>query len=147
LQASSPKPGATLHRPPRTVSLSFTEAPAKGARARVVDGCRRALPAAVSVEGSDVVVALEGGRPGRWTVAYNAVSSVDGHRVRGKLTFRVSGAKRCGAEPDDEIAAGPNPGIVDNPDPPDETGASWIWWVAGGTILVAAAALLIRRST
>lgn len=148
LQATSPEAGATVPNAPKNVTVTLTQAPTKGAEVRVQDGCRRSVPSAVSVADRDLVVALEGGRPGAWKVFYRAVSSVDGHQTRGTLTFKVSGKRDCGrgdVEPDDEIAAGGNPGIVDNPNPPDEGGTSWLWWVAGGTVAIAAVAFLIRR--
>ena len=146
LQSTSPEAGSTLRKTPKRVTITLTEAPTRGAEARAVDGCKKAVPAALSVEGSDIVLSLEGGEPGRWKVSYRAVSSVDGHQTRGTLAFKVAGTKDCAAGDDAEIDAPDNPGIVDNPNPPDEGGSSWLLWVLGGTVVVAAGAFLIRRS-
>lgn len=146
LRATSPEAGATLRKAPKRVTITLTQAPTAGAEARAVDGCKKAVPAAVSVEGDDIVLSLEGGRPGNWKVSYGAVSSVDGHKTKGTLAFKVSGNKDCSGADDDKIDAPDNPGIVDNPNPPDEGGASWLLWVVGGSAVLALGAFLIRRS-
>lgn len=149
LQATSPQRGANVGTAPDRVTITLTEAPSKGAQARAVDGCKRKVPADVSVDGSDVVLSLQGGGPGRWKVSYRAVSSVDGHLAKGSFGFTVSGTEDCPAketeEPDD-IDAADNPGIVENPNPPDD-GVSWILWVVGGTVVISVAASLVRRSS
>jgi len=147
LRSTTPEAGAKLRTPPKEVRITLTEAPTKGAEARAVDGCKRRVPAAVSVNGNDIVLALRGGEPGNWKVSYRAVSSVDGHQTRGKLAFSVTGKKDCSRDKGDDIDAADNPGIVENPNPPDEGGMSWLLWVGGGTVFLGLAALFIRRNT
>ena len=151
LQGTSPEDGATVgNRPPR-ITITLTEAPSRGAEARATDGCKRVVPADVSVDGSDIVLTTGGGQPGVWKVSYRAVSSVDGHQTRGKFGFTVRGKKDCSREqteePEDEIDAADDPGILENPDPPDEGGTSWLLWVGVGTVVVAGAAFMVRRSS
>lgn len=149
LQGTSPEDGATVRKVPGEITVTLTEAPAKGAEAKATDGCKKKVPAVVSVEGNDVVLSLGGGQPGKWKVSYGTVSAVDGHETRGAFAFMVSGKKECGAadvdDPKVDIDAAENPGIIDNPDPPDE-GPSWLVWVGGGTLILVTAAFALRRS-
>jgi copper resistance protein C len=146
LQGTNPEDGSKIGSPPKEVTISLTEAPTRGAEARASDGCKRRVPAAVSVDGNDIVMALEGGEPGKWKVSYQAVSAVDGHRTRGEIAFSVGGEKDCSRnEPEDEVDAADDPGIVENPNPPDE-GISWLIWVAVGTVVVAGIAFVLRRA-
>ncbi len=148
LRSTSPRNGARVPRPPNEVTITLTEAPAPGAQARATDGCDRRVPGAVSVDGDAIVLSLEGGEAGRWNVSYSAVSSVDGHRTRGRIGFTVSGDKDCTSDREDiDIDAGDEPGIIQNPDPPDDSSTQWIWWVVGGTVALGALALLIRRAS
>lgn len=151
LQGTSPEDGSTVPKPPGRVSITLTEAPTRGAEASATDGCKRDVASAVSVDGSDIVVTIDGGEPGRWKVTYRAVSSVDGHQTKGKVGFEVAGKKDCSSgdaeEPEDEIDAADDPGIVENPNPPDEGGMSWLLWVAVGTVALVIVAFLVRRSS
>lgn len=149
LERTSPENGATVHKVPAEITVTLTEAPTKGAEAKATDGCKKKAPAVVSVEGNDIVLSLQGGQPGKWKVSYGTVSAVDGHETRGAFGFTVSGKKDCSSadedDPKDDIDAAENPGIIDNPDPPDE-GPSWLVWVGGGTLVLVAAAAALRRS-
>ena len=149
LRATNPEDGSKVASPPDEVTITLTEAPTRGAEARATDGCKRRVPAVVSVDGNDVVMALRGGEPGKWKVSYQAVSSVDGHRTRGEFSFTVGGKKDCSPdEPDDsrdDVDAADDPGIIENPNPPDE-GISWLIWVALGTVVVAGIAFGLRRA-
>lgn len=149
LQGTNPEDGATVAKPPSEIRVTLTEAPTRGAQARATDGCKRKVPAAVSVDGNDIVLSVQGGERGKWKVTYQAVSSVDGHQTRGNIAFTVSGKKDCTPdEPDDtgdDIDAVDDPGIIENPNPPDE-GVSWLVWVGGGTILLVGLAFIVRRS-
>ena len=150
LQGTSPEDGTTVGKRPERITITLTEAPSRGAEARATDGCKRGVPAGVAVDGSDIVLTIDGGEPGKWTVSYRAVSSVDGHQTKGKFGFTVSGKKDCSREaeaPDDQIDAGDGPGILENPDPPDEGGTSWLLWIVLGTVVLAAAAFVVRRSS
>lgn len=148
LRGASPEDGSTVGKVPLEITVTLTEAPAEGATVKATDGCKKKLPAVVSVEGNDMVLSVRGGQPGRWKVSYRAVSAVDGHRTRGAFGFRVSGSKDCNTatedDPADDIDAGGGPGIIENPDPPDE-GTSWWVWVGGGTLILVAAAFALRR--
>ena len=149
LQATSPEDGSKVGRPPGQITVTLTEPPTQGAEARATDGCKRKVPGAVSVDGDDIVLSLDGGEPGRWKVAYQAVSAEDGHQTRGSFAFTVSGKKDCSrdepGDSEDEVDAGDDPGIIENPNPPDE-GVSWLVWVGGGTVLLIGLALVLRRS-
>lgn len=151
LQGTSPTDGSKVGKPPAEIRVTLTEAPTRGAEARVTDGCKRNVPASVSVDGSDVVLSFQGGEPGKWKVIYQTVSSVDGHETGGNFSFTVSGKKDCNREenprddPEDEIDAADDPGIIENPDPPDE-GTSWLVWVGGGSILLLGLAFVVRRA-
>lgn len=150
LQGTSPVDGSTVGEVPGTISITLTEAPTRGAEASAIDGCRSKVPAAIAVEGDDIVLTPAGGEPGRWKVKYRAVSSVDGHQTRGSISFTVRGKKDCSSEEPEEsgdvIDAADNPGILDNPNPPDD-GSSWLLWVAGGTLVLLVLAFVIRRSS
>lgn len=153
LEGTTPADGSTVKKIPSEIRVTLTEAPTRGAEARATDGCKRKVPASVTVDGNDVVLALQGGERGRWKVSYEAVSAEDGHQTRGTFAFTVSGKEDCtkdkpdGAEddPEDEVDAADDPGIIDNPDPPDE-GTSWLVWVGGGTILLVGLAFVVRRA-
>jgi methionine-rich copper-binding protein CopC len=149
LEGTSPADGSKVGKPPSEIRVTLTEAPTRGAEAVATDGCKRKVPAAVSVDGSDIVLSLQGGERGKWKVTYQAVSSVDGHQTRGKFAFTVSGKKDCSRdepdEPEDDVDAGDDPGIIENPNPPDE-GISWLVWAGGGTILLVGLAFVVRRS-
>lgn len=110
------------------------------------DGCNRLVPVAVSVVRSRIVLALEGGEPGDWTVRYRAVSSVDGHQTGGRFQFTVEGPRSCGdPEPEDEIAAQDNPGIIENPDPPGGGPSAWPWFLVAGALLLTGIALWVQK--
>lgn len=154
LHGTNPADGSTVGKPPSEIRVTLTEAPTSGAEGRVTDGCDRKVAAPVSVDGSDIVMSTRGGERGRWKVTYRAVSSVDGHTTRGNFGFTVSGKKDCSkpdeaddpqGDPEDDIDAGKGPGIIENPDPPDE-GASWLVWVGGGTVLLMGLAFVVRRA-
>ena len=148
LQGMSPEDGAKLGKAPREIRVTLTEAPTRGPQARVTDGCKRPVSGRASVDGNDIVIALRDGEPGKWNVSYRAISSVDGHQTRGKLDFTVRGTKDCTLdEPEDEIDAGDSPGIIENPNPPDEGSNAWIIWLVGGTVAVAGLAFFVRRSS
>ena len=150
LQGTRPEDGSTVGRAPSEVTVTLTEPPTKGAEATVSDGCKKFVPAVVSVQGNDIVLSPAGGEAGKWKVSYRAVSAVDGHQTRGKFTFTVRGKRDCTTpgdevDPEDDVDPGDDPGIIDNPNPPDEE-TSWLVWVGGGTLILVAAAFIVRRS-
>ena len=150
LQGTSPEDGSRVKEVPAEITITLTEAPTQGAEVSATDGCKKKVPAAVSVDGDDIVLVPGGGEPGKWKVKYRAVSSVDGHQTRGAISFTVAGKKDCSPDepddPGDDIDASEDPGILQNPNPPDE-GSSWLLWVGGGTVVLVAAAFFIRRSS
>lgn len=99
LQATHPERGSSVKRPPKTVLISFTEAPSAGGRFQVVDGCGEQVLARVGGDGPDAELQVDGGQPGRWKVSYRVISSVDGHSTRGTFGFRVKGKKDCSEPP------------------------------------------------
>lgn len=149
LEGTSPEDGSKVGSPPKEITVSLTEAPTRGAEARAIDGCKKRVPAAVSIDGNDIVMTLQGGEPGKWKVGYQAVSAVDGHRTRGDFSFTVGGKKDCSPDkpedPGDDVDAADDPGIIENQDPPDE-GISWLIWVVLGTVVVAGIAFALRRA-
>lgn len=153
LEGTSPEEGSTVGKVPGEIRVTLTEAPTKGPEAAATDGCKKKVPAAVSIDGNDIVLSLDGGEPGKWKVSYRAVSAEDGHQTRGAFGFTVSGKKDCSTDkpddpqddPEDDVDASDDPGIIDNPDPPDE-GTSWLVWVGAGTLVLVAAAFVLRRS-
>lgn len=115
LQSTKPERGSTAQRAPKTVRITFTEAPTADGRFEVIDGCRDDVVAGIDRRGADVELQVKGGQPGRWTVTYRVISAVDGHATRGNFSFKVRGAKDCGvAEP------APTEGDVAQPPPPAE---------------------------
>lgn len=150
LRSTSPTDGQRVKNPPREVMIELTEPPTEqGLEATVRDGCSKRVPAAVSVEGSTILLTLEGGAPGHWMTKYRAVSSVDGHQTKGKFHFMVAGPHDCSEHEDesDDIAANDQPGIVQNPDPPDSGSSMWIWFVLAGTVVLGGLAFVVRRSS
>lgn len=149
-RGTRPAEGSTAAKPPRAISVTFTEPPRNKAEMRAIDGCRRQVPSAVSVAGNDIVLSAEGGEPGKWKVTYRAVSSVDGHQTKGSFGFTVTGTKDCSRgradEIEDQVDAAENPGIIENPDPPDDGGTPWFVWVGGGAVVLVWAAFALRGS-
>ena len=150
LDGTSPEDGARVQSPPGKVTITLTEAPTKGAEARVVDGCKDDVTDDVNAAEQDIVVFVADGAPGKWKVSYRAVSSVDGHQTRGSFTFTVAGKKDCSPaeeETDDNDVAGGEDTRIQNPNPPEnESSNAWLLWVAGGTVVLAGAAWFVRRS-
>ena len=94
LRSSDPPAGASLERPPRTVLVTFTEAPDPALSSiQVLNASGRAVPTgrAGAVSGRPLQLQLPLGRlaDGTYTVNWRAVSRVDGHVTRGALSFSV----------------------------------------------------------
>lgn len=83
---------------PREVALVLAEPPASGSSLVVIDGCREEVSGEPIAEGDDYSVAIDGGRPGRWTVRLRSISSLDGHVVKAGYSFTVAGKKDCATE-------------------------------------------------
>ena len=149
LQGTDPVGGASLGSAPNDVSLTLTEAPGPGSTLEIADGCKRAVAGRVSRDGSDLQARVKQGEPGRWSMTYRAVSSVDGHVTKGTVRFKVTGTKDCSesepAETDVEIGGGEDTQVA-NEDQSDGSGFPVIQ-LAVGTVVLVGIALLLRAST
>jgi methionine-rich copper-binding protein CopC len=95
LEASAPRQGAVLKRPPARASLTFSEPVGRIVSVRVTRNGRGNLARAARIAPRDaarVVVSLR--RPGRraWAGRYRIVwrvRSADGHVIRGVVGYRV----------------------------------------------------------
>jgi methionine-rich copper-binding protein CopC len=146
IEKTVPEQGERLSAPPDEVTITLTEAPSQGAVLRVLDGCKDNLVDEALITERDLHSPIATGQPGKWTVAYRAVSAEDGHLTKGRYTFTVAGKKDCSAgndndDDDAEIGPGTSP-IV--PDDSDEGGGFPVVPVAIGGALVVAAAVAIR---
>lgn len=95
LRKAKPEAGRHLRKPPQVIELDFAEPPTADSEFEVKDGCRDNVLGQVSGEGPNAVLGVDGGAPGRWTVSYRVISSVDGHLVRGSYSFHVGNKKPC----------------------------------------------------
>jgi methionine-rich copper-binding protein CopC len=149
IQATDPEARATVPRAPRSVAVTFTEAPTAQAVLRVTDGCNRDVGQGVDVAGATATVRVATGQPGRWRVSYRVISAVDGHLTRGGYAFTVAGEEDC--IPDEE--ATPEPGDAPptraappgDDDDPDGSGAPVVPIALGAAGLIVLA-LIVRRS-
>lgn len=147
IQASDPAPRSTVERAPRSVAITFTEAPTAQAVLTVTDGCRRDVAQGVDVVDATATVRVAVGQPGRWQVGYRVISSLDGHRTQGRYAFTVAGKRDC--TPDDEATDDPDTGgtraLPLQPDEPEGSGAPLVP-IALGAVALVAIALVVRRS-
>ena len=90
LQHAEPGAGATLKVPPGRVALSFTEKlEPVFSGITVTDSYGRSVAAgAIAISGNSMVVPLRSLPPGKYQVAWHAVS-VDTHRTEGAYSFAV----------------------------------------------------------
>ena len=147
IQATEPGARSSVRRAPRTVAITFTEAPTRQAVLEVTDGCNRAVGQGVDVNGATATVRLATGQPGKWQVSYRVISSLDGHQTRGGYAFTVAGKRDCTpdrttpAPDDDATQAAPR----DDREEAEGSGAPVVPIALGaaGIILVA---LLLRRA-
>lgn len=151
IQATDPAAKATVRRAPRSVAITFTEAPTAQAVLNVTDGCKRDVGQGVEVAGATATVRVATGQPGKWQVSYRVVSSLDGHQTQGRYAFTVAGKKDCtpDEDPTDDPGDGPTqaaPGDTDETgDTGDSSGAPVIP-IALGAVALVAVALVVRRS-
>jgi copper transport protein len=90
LETTTPGPGAVLAAAPRTLNLMFTEdVVARYARVAVVTTRGQDLAGALRVAGNVVVVALQPGSTGSYTVRWRMVASSDGHVTEGAFSYGV----------------------------------------------------------
>jgi methionine-rich copper-binding protein CopC len=152
IQGTDPAQDATVRRAPRTVAITFTEAPTAQAVLKVRDGCGRAVGQGVEIVDATATVRLAVGQPGRWHVSYDVISALDGHRTRGGYAFTVSGDRDC--TPDEATAApeptDPDDGVAAPTDEGDGDGTAGsgapVIPIALGAAGVLVLALILRRS-
>jgi methionine-rich copper-binding protein CopC len=146
----SPDDGSRVGGVPNRISIDLTEPPGPGSTLKAFDGCNNRVAGSVSMSGDRIVLAPEGGEPGRWHVEWGSISSVDGHPTKGHWVFRVAGAKDCSPdEPEedgDEIGGGETT-RVSGPPPEDEGGGFPIVPFAAGTVVVVGLAFVLRRAS
>lgn len=99
LTRSTPGAKARVSSVPAEIALRFTEPPTRDAVVTITDGCDREVGGEVDVLNAELTTTTVGAQPGRWTVAYQVVSAVDGHPTSGSFSFRVRGAADCDAPP------------------------------------------------
>lgn len=151
IQASDPAPDSRVRRAPRSVAITFTEAPTAQAILDVRDGCRRNVAQGVEVADATATVRVATGQPGKWRVSYRVISALDGHQTQGSYTFRVAGRRDCNPdeptpEPDPEDTGGdPEAAPTDDGDDTSGSGAPVIP-IALGAVGVVVLALILRRS-
>lgn len=147
IQATDPEPQTTVRRAPRSVAVTFTEAPTAQAVMKVTDGCNRDVAQGVDVADATATVRVATGQPGKWRVSYRVISSVDGHLTRGGYAFTVAGKKDCtpDEEPSDDPGDGPAQGAPGDDEEPESSGAPIVPIALGAAALIGVA-LLVRRS-
>jgi methionine-rich copper-binding protein CopC len=149
IQASDPAPRSTVRRAPKSVAITFTEAPTAQAVLEVTDGCKREVGQGVDVAEATATVRVGDAQPGRWQVSYRVISAVDGHLTRGGYAFTVAGEKDC--TPDEKPAKDPGDDPtraappIDEEDEPEGSGAPVVP-IAIGAVALIAVALIVRRS-
>lgn len=150
IQGTDPAAKASVKRAPRSVAVTFTEAPTAQAVLDVTDGCKRDVGRGVDVTDATATVQVAGGQPGRWEVSYRVISALDGHLTRGAYTFTVAGEKDCTPDPKptkepdgngDESA----PPVADDEDEPEGSGVPVVP-IAIGAVALIAVAFVARRS-
>ncbi|MDQ3985824.1 MAG: copper resistance protein CopC [Actinomycetota bacterium] len=158
LDATFPKAGSKVGAPIDHLAITFTEAPTEDSAIKVLDGCKDNIVDRFEIEDRVAHVYTAGGQPGKWTVSYRTISSVDGHLVKGSYRLQVSGQPDCSAPERDEETDGPEAGDNGETEPPraggngepgpeEEGGSSFpLLPVALGSAAVIGAALLIRRT-
>ncbi len=110
---SNPAADARLVRPPTEVRVVFSEPPApEGSDIRVSDASGRRVDkrnVAASGEENGLRVSLEPIGDGGYTVAWTALSAVDGHTYRGTFVFAVGNAPLPGIPEVAEPSPPPSP--------------------------------------
>lgn len=148
IEGTDPAEGATLPRAPRSVAMTFSEAPTAQAVLKVVDGCKRKVSQGVDVTDATATVRVATGQPGKWRVSYRVISALDGHLTHGAYTFTVAGKKDC--TPDEKPTKGPSaePTRAAPPDDEEDGGGSGapVVPIALGAVALVAVALIARRS-
>ena len=115
LESATPSPDARVGSVPATVKVTLTEEPMPGGRLRVTDGCGEQVVSNVQVRDDSITGDVGKAEPGRWKVAFDFISAVDGHRYSDDYSFTVTGPKNCSSE-----ASSPPGGGDDNESAGDE---------------------------
>ena len=148
IQGTDPAPESIVRRAPRSVAVTFTEAPTTQAILEVTDGCKRKVGQGVDVTDATATVRVATGQPGRWKVSYRVISSLDGHRTHGGFTFTVAGDKDC--TPDEEPTGGPDDDPTraagGNDGGADEGSGAPVVPIALGAAGLIVVALILRRA-
>jgi methionine-rich copper-binding protein CopC len=167
LQSAEPAPDSTAKHVPHEIVTELTEAPVQDGRFVVKDGCDRTVNDGFEVDGETITAAVADAQPGPWTVRFDFISKVDGHRYAQSYSFKVAGKKDCKA---DELAGGDSDdaadddagtatadddhsdggdhagGPTDAGEPASDEGSFPIVPVALGSVALVGVALLARRS-
>ena len=139
--SSDPKAGSRVDEAPEHLYINFTEPPTADAQVAVTDGCGRDVVEDVEAQQQTLHMTLAEGQPGRWQVAFRAVSGLDGHSTEDSFGFRVRGKADCSAPPEDD----PSPEPTEQAAPqPDDDGGFPVLPVVGGLAAVVVVAALIR---
>ncbi|MDQ3913715.1 MAG: copper resistance protein CopC [Actinomycetota bacterium] len=147
IQATDPEELATVRRPPRSVAITFSEAPTAQAALNVRDGCRREVTQGVDITGATATARVAIGQPGRWRVSYRVISALDGHETKGIYTFTVAGRKDCTPGEPTATATPDGPGAAPTPQGDDAAGSSApVVPIAFGALAVVVLAFIVRRS-
>jgi copper transport protein len=135
VKSSDPADGAILDKAPAAVTITFTERPdPKLSAINVLDSAAHNVDSGPlqSVAGNplQLTVPLRKISDGVYTISWNTVSAVDGHRAGGILTFGV------GVTPED-LAAAPRPATSPTTPPPSPLGVAgnWVFYVGLGLML------------
>lgn len=148
IQGTDPQPLSTVRRSPRSVAVTFTEAPTAQAVLEVTDGCKRDVARSVDVTDATATARLASGEPGKWKVSYRVISALDGHLTRGGYTFTVAGKKDCTPDkkPTDNPGDGPTQAAPPKDEEEPEGSSAPVVPIALGAIALVAVALIVRRS-
>jgi methionine-rich copper-binding protein CopC len=119
VRSTSPKADAVVESPPKRIAVRLTEAPSQDAVVRAKDGCGKQIVTTVSVAQATITGAVtDGAQPGRWTVSWRAISTVDGHPTEGKFAFTVNGVTDCSGGGGGDPSPSPEPtDAVETPEP------------------------------
>lgn len=152
IQGTDPEPRSTVRRAPRSVAVTFTEAPTAQAVLKVTDGCKRDVSQGIEVQDATATVRVATGQPGKWNVSYRVISALDGHLTRGGYSFTVAGQKDCTPDakptdtPQDEATEVP-PLVGDDGDAGDDGGSGApVVPIAIGAVVLVSVALIARRA-
>lgn len=148
VQATDPEELSRVRRAPRSVAVTFTEAPTAQAVLKVRDGCRRDVTQGIDVTDATATARVAVGQPGRWRVSYRVISALDGHESKGSYTFTVAGRRDCTPdEPQATETPDDDPEAVATPAGDDVSGSSApVVPIAFGALAVLVLAFIVRRS-